>query len=61
MPLAHARASAEAGHDCLRTVESAHNPFIPIVLSAQATTRLELGTDIAVAFARRPISMAQAA
>ena len=51
----------QQGYDCLWTVESAHNPFFPVVLGASATTRLEFGTDIAVAFARSPFSMAQAA
>ncbi len=56
-----AKAVEQQGYDCLWTVESAHNPFIPVVLGTSATTRLEFGTDIAVAFARSPFSMAQAA
>ena len=43
------------------TFEAGHDPFLPVALAAQATERLELGTNIAVAFARSPMSMAQAA
>ena len=58
---ARALACEREGFDCLWTVESAHNPFFPVVLGATATETLEFGTDIAVAFARSPFSMAQAA
>ena len=35
--------------------EGPHDPFFPIALAAQKTQRLELGTAIAVAFARNPM------
>lgn len=52
-----AEASERQGYDCLCTVESAHNLFLPIALGAAATTRIEFGTDLAVAFARSPLSL----
>lgn len=41
--------------------ESAHDAFIPLVLAAQATRRIELGTAVAIAFARNPMNAAQLA
>jgi probable F420-dependent oxidoreductase len=41
--------------------ESAHDPFIPLVLAAQATQRIQLGTAVAIAFARNPMTVAQIA
>lgn len=41
--------------------EAAHDPFLPLAVAAQETTRLELGTGIAVAFGRTPLATAQAA
>ena len=56
-----ARRYERMGFDGAWTFEAGHDPFLPIALAAQATERLELGTNIAVAFARSPMSMAQAA
>jgi len=41
------------------TAETSHDPFLPITLAALETDRIELGTGIAVAFARNPMTMAQ--
>jgi probable F420-dependent oxidoreductase len=49
------------GFDCAWTFEAAHDAFFPLAYAAQATTRLEIGTNIAVAFARTPFSTAQLA
>ncbi len=50
---------AEAlGFDALWTSETQHNPMFPLVLSAEHTRRIQLGTSIAVAFARSPMDMA---
>lgn len=49
------------GFDAVWTFEAAHDPFIPLALTAMATTRLHIGTNIAVAFGRSPFAMAQAA
>ena len=49
------------GFDCVWTFEAAHDAFIPLSHAAAATTKLEIGTNIAVAFARTPFAMAQIA
>lgn len=49
------------GFDCVWTFEAAHDPFLPLALSAAATGRLNIGTNIAVGFARSPYAMAQVA
>ncbi len=41
--------------------ESAHDAFLPLVLAAQTTQRMELGTAVAIAFARNPMNVAQLA
>jgi probable F420-dependent oxidoreductase len=56
-----ARAYERIGFDGAWTFEAGHDPFLPTALAAQATKRIALGTNIAVAFARSPMSMAQAA
>ncbi len=43
------------GFDGVLSFEAAHDPFLPLVLAAQATERLELTTAIAIAFARNPM------
>ncbi len=54
-----ARAREEQGYDGLWTAETAHDPFLPLAVAAQTTERAELGTGIAVAFARNPMLLAQ--
>ncbi len=49
------------GFDAVWTFEAAQDPFLPLAVSATATTRLHLGTNIAVAFARSPFATAQLA
>ena len=53
-----AREAEATGYDGLWTAETAHDPFFPLLLAAQATERVELGTGIAVAFARSPMTLA---
>ena len=50
-----------AGYDGLWSAETAHDPFLPLVLAAEHTERAELATGIAVAFARNPMVLAHAA
>jgi probable F420-dependent oxidoreductase len=50
-----------AGYYGLWSAESAHDPFLPLVAAAQATSTLELGTAITVAFARNPMTLAYTA
>jgi probable F420-dependent oxidoreductase len=55
-------AEAEAlGVDGVWTTETAHNPFLPATHAIAATTRLEVGTGIALAFPRSPMVTAQIA
>lgn len=56
-----AAAAEEVGFAGLWTVETSHDPFFPLVLAAQRTQRIELGTAIAVAFPRSPMVFAQIA
>ncbi len=49
------------GYDGLWSAETSHDPFFPLLLAAEATERVELGTGIAVAFARNPMNLAQIA
>jgi probable F420-dependent oxidoreductase len=56
-----ARRLEKAGYDGLWSSESAHDPFLPLVLAAEHTGRTELGTAIAVAFARSPMQLAYTA
>ncbi len=49
------------GFDGIWSFEIAHDPFFPLLEAALATERLRLGTNIAVAFARTPFSMATSA
>ncbi len=53
-----AAAAEAAGYDGLWTLEGQHDPFLPLVLAAEHTERIELGTAIAVAFARNPMLLA---
>ena len=46
------------GYDGGWSAETNHDPFFPLVLAAEHTTRLQLGTGIAVAFARSPMTVA---
>ncbi len=55
---ARARALEAAGYDGCVTAEIASDPFLPLALAAEHTTRLELMTSIAVAFARNPMLLA---
>lgn len=57
-------AAAEAerlGYDGLWTQETQHEAFLPLAVAATATSRIQLGTAIAVAFPRSPMITAQAA
>ena len=55
-------AAAEAiGFDGLWASETKHDPFLPLVLAAEHSRRLTLGTGIAVAFPRSPTTLAHLA
>src|SRR5688500_11559914 len=63
--LEHVGATAAAqearGYDGLWSAETSHDPFFPLLLAAAETEKIELGTGIAVAFARNPMTLAQTA
>jgi probable F420-dependent oxidoreductase len=50
-----------AGYDGLWVGESAHDPFLPLAVAAPASERAELGTAVAIAFARTPMTVAYTA
>ncbi len=56
-----ARAAEEIGFDALWTSETQHEPFLPLAIAAEHTSRIGLGTSIAVAFARSPTNLAHIA
>ncbi len=56
-----AREYEALGFDCIWTFEAMSDAFIPLAHAAAATSRIEIGTNIAVAFARSPFAMAQIA
>jgi probable F420-dependent oxidoreductase len=53
-----ARSLEDAGYAGAWTAEIANDPFLPLLRAAEDTRRLELGTSIAVAFARNPMLVA---
>lgn len=55
------RDAAAAGYDGVWTAETSHDPFLPLLLAAEHADRIQLGTGIAVAFARSPMTLAQTA
>ena len=58
---AEAQRLERLGFECLWTFEAKHDPFLPLAFAANATKRLEVGTNIAVAFSRSPYATAQVA
>jgi len=56
-----AREAEAAGYSGAFTAETSHDPFLPLTVAAEHTTNLELGTSIAVAFARSPMTVANTA
>lgn len=56
-----AREAEAAGYAGAFTAETSHDPFLPCALAAEHTETLEIGTAIAVAFARSPMTVANTA
>ena len=56
-----ARRQEELGYDGIWSAETSHDPFFPLLLAAEHTERVDLGTGIAVAFARNPMTLASVA
>jgi probable F420-dependent oxidoreductase len=55
-----ARALEAAGFNAVFSIESSHDVFLPLALAA-AVTGLEVMTNVAIAFPRSPLHLAQAA
>lgn len=55
------REAEAAGYHAVWLLEAAHDPFLGVGLGAQVTSRVEIGTGIAVAFARSPMTLAVSA
>ncbi|MFM2072415.1 MAG: hypothetical protein RLZZ623_2678 [Actinomycetota bacterium] len=53
-----AKDAETAGYSGVWTAETSHDPFFPLLLAAEHTDTIELGTSIAVAFARNPMTLA---
>ena len=49
-----ARQAERLGYDAVSVGETAHNPFLPLVLVAEHTERLHFGSSVAIAFPRVP-------
>lgn len=47
-----------AGYDGAFSFEAKHDPFLPLAVAAEHTTRITLGTAVAIAFARNPMTLA---
>ena len=56
-----AKEAEASGYSGVWTAETSHDPFLPLLLAAEHTEQLELGTSIAVAFARNPMTLANTA
>ncbi len=56
-----AKEAEDFGYDGIWVPETSRDPFLPLVLAVQETERLEIGTSIAVAFARSPMTLANTA
>lgn len=55
------RWAEEVGYDAVTTSETSHDPFLPLVLAAEHSERLRLGTSVAIAFPRSPMVVAYTA
>jgi probable F420-dependent oxidoreductase len=53
-----AKAAEQIGFDALWTQETQHDPFLPCPLIAEHTSKLHIGTAVAVSFARSPANLA---
>ena len=55
------RAAERIGFDAAYSAETAHDPFLPLMIAAEHSSRIRLGTNIAVAFPRSPMILAHTA
>ena len=54
----HVKKLEAQGYDGVGTAEMNHDPFMPLLLAAEHTEKMEIHTGIAVAFARSPMILA---
>jgi probable F420-dependent oxidoreductase len=55
------RRAEEVGYDAAWFGETAHDPMVSIALAAHRTSRIQLGTGVAIALARSPMTLAMTA
>jgi probable F420-dependent oxidoreductase len=58
---ADAKEAESFGYDGIWVPETSRDPFLPLAIAAEHTERVEIGTSIAVAFARSPMTLANTA
>lgn len=58
---AAARWAERVGFDGVTLPEAGHDPFLALMIAAEHTERISLGTNVAIAFPRSPMIMAQLA
>ena len=56
-----AKEAEEIGYDGIWVPETSRDPFLPLTLAAEHTEAVDIGTSIAVAFARSPMTLANTA
>ena len=56
-----ARNIEDWGFDGLTTPETGHDPFMPCAIAAEHTSSVTIGTNVAIAFPRSPMTVAQIA
>lgn len=56
-----ARTAESMGYDGLWVPEISRDPFLPLAIAAEHTSSIDIGTSIAVAFARTPMTLASTA
>ena len=56
-----ARYVESLGYDGTTTAEAGHDPFLPLMIAAEHTEKISLGTNVAIAFPRSPMVTAQIA
>ncbi|MGB0693341.1 MAG: LLM class flavin-dependent oxidoreductase [Pseudomonadales bacterium] len=54
----HIKEMEAQGYDGVGTAEMNHDPFMPLLLAAEHSEKINLHTGIAVAFARSPMILA---
>ncbi|MBI1735135.1 MAG: TIGR03617 family F420-dependent LLM class oxidoreductase [Candidatus Rokubacteria bacterium] len=57
----YARKVEALGFDCLWSAETQHNPYLPLAVAAGVTSKIKLGTSIALVFPRSPMVTAHIA